>query len=61
MNVGELIDELQKFDRSLNVRYDYDTGNGYPTFVRAYLATAYVSQREETFVCLDEFPPRDPK
>lgn len=54
MTVKQLISELSKFDPDMTVRYDYDTGNGYPTFVRAFeLKNPWVNDGQP-FVCLDE-------
>ncbi len=38
----------------LKIRYDYDTGNDYPEFLRVYLKTHQTDDGVETFVFFDE-------
>ena len=60
MTVRELIQQLERHNPDLQVRYNYDSGHSFPTLVSVQLRARpdYSSQDlPDTFVCLDEDEP----
>lgn len=58
MKNKDLVALLQTFDPEMDVRYEYDTGYDYPTFIRAYKYEADGRPDYGQFICLDENEPR---
>jgi hypothetical protein len=54
MTVAQLITELNKYAPDLTVRYEYDTGHSYPTFVGVALHRDSYNEELGEFVCLYE-------
>lgn len=51
MTVLELKEIIKELPDEMEVRYNYDTGHSYPTFVRAFIGT---DGGGGPFLCLDE-------